>query len=1753
MLDQTRESPVNINCHLGVHDESFSKEDALLNNSLFPPKTVVAGDRIRIVAIEANGTPNNGSRYEYDNGGTTYERRASVGNRKKPTEISYVFTVKDMPPELNSKHPNLEVSISQQIAGTLRLKNRIPVILTKVDEDAHSASHVEISFRDAYLTRADMWRLVISELAGKSMYKGQRILFMGTIKAQVKTIYVQGQKVQSAFFGSQTKPVFRSESARYVLFIQMSKEMWDFDTDGTGEIMFHKVINGFLPELFRRWEQIGARHLVSVILFTRLEYDQEQHLQSLHRVSDFAKLGTEATASTYRDFYRVVTSDMASTQWSDILSKLKKEFKTFLRDVSLRSKVPSAQSILDLENSFVPNDQAIDVIAGRPTAALRGNILEAINMASSQFSEDYIDRDLVRTGLSIVVISPGTGVFEVDHKMLITTTKTLIENGIGIDLVCLSRMPLHSVPLFKYRPPKLSEKNVAGSASTLLDVNDTGGSFSKWSKGIPSSNLSVSADSVRLHDLYRQKFRDEWRYAIPHWVDISFWTAPSKTIQAIGKEDRTSKSIIPPSSHVFVPRVRMYELQMMGIMEDETSNIAIPHMPRIPNSERDEDVPSSTLETSIAHLSTSRSSDVAVNFKRHGSLLGWMEDHDDALFRHPLHRGVVERSSNVLRSSTRRTKTHQKTKHDTNSASLLPPTSMTTKPITETHGGKQHRQRSQQGRQGAANRKSSVSSIVSTDQHPPQRKPSNLSRQISFGLRGFGVGAPKAVPVTEISIETALPSLSLLSRGLRSQTSSLRDKSTASPILTETHPSVDESGSEMSNHESEDTASLSEEIRSTKPIAIRVSGSTALSPDSSRTIGKRTERPLEEILNSNIESKQLSPNSAMAPWLTVLNPSNPHKLHADLSSRLGRWHHVFPRALRASSIKWKSLCSPASVPLTTEAFPSADQLSSEYEESKYQISTNGEDDLAEDERPNKWLLRELISARLSHGFQMVVGLQITRAFGDPTMNDFNIFSEDAIAESGTVITMSRGNTIHQLRTVDAEAIEIKQFIRRLNAVTDAADQSDASIAYQPAVRTMLSQKYIPRNFIISSSRDSFDWQRLDNFIAGHEEQQFNQYPESLHFWRARFVLIPMEEHSSSKKPINEDNEEEIRLEGIRKLTQIWQKHRYIPPSERRFQSTSRMRKDPNPLDIIYQTRHPSAIVAAELDNTLLIGNDPNESKPSQLLPESDLLERDNLNLTTLAQTIQSERGVKLMDRRWHLRLHYNCFIGMELTTWLLNNFKDIDSREEAVQLGNELMKEGLFQHVEQRHNFRDGNFFYQIASDYRTPRSETRGGWFGSRRSDQSVPSTPMNESMRPMTSATELRSSLSANGNEKDESGIPTTKQKLGVTLSKRLIYEVDFRKKSYRNELINLHYDRISSADDCYHLRIDWMNVTPKLIEDSIVHWATTAQQFGLRLVELPIGEASKINEVHPFRAPHLVQLAIPPPPQQPQTYFDATSLAPKATQKFPYQKAILKKFNFVLDLEAVKAFPPSVDVTYSWGKPDYQFPQYISREGILIAQITDEGDILLLANRLYNSRSVSARDASKTHQAENTQAQNERGISTHRSPARSGISSYHPPPPTASPMTRAVCPDHDAFISPSSPNTSPAEAITSEKLKDALEAFCHDAVALEKFYDEVLSENEKASAASGTPTGGNTPFLNATMSGAGAGMVQLGLPPRLSLRGESPMASRREGGGIVGAGVGETERERDGSGGRFRRGSREQGSGSSRSPSRSGVGRE
>ena len=1588
-----------------------------------------------------------------------------------------------------------------------------------MNEAACNASHVEITFRDEYLARADMWHLVTTELARRTVYKDMKIWSMRTIKASVRNVYVDGEKVQSAFFAASTKPIFRSESARYVLFIQMSKEMWDFDASGSGEIMFSKAINGFLPELFKRWHDINAKHLVTVVLFTRIEYDKTSNDGEGYAIKERAEVGTLGAArSSYKDYYRVVVSDMSSAEGEKILRQLKAEFKVFLRDVCICKPQPGNHFSLGLGFAAVSTSELPErVIWGQPCSASHGNILEAINLAASEFSRDYIDRDLVRTGVSIAVVTPGTGVFEVDYDQLLITTNNLVANGIGIDLICLSRMPLHSVPLFKYR--KCPSNDVTSTSST---VNED------WiEKGVssPAPDISIDGTSKNFrsdqisHTPDQFSNLDHWSYAMPQWADISFWTSGSDE----GNLGTTvPKKILDVSTSLwqprkaFRPRVRMYELQMMGIMEGTRDEISIPFLSSTSSSRRltknrtpSQDSHSGTRE-SLEEVSKPMSS-------RAGNRLGptwtpnklpkykspitsdldrYVNQYDEDVFLLPQVKPIAGRGLKDAKTKL----ASEVTPTDTTVAMTVETASSYESFQINEHSasddGPTHDTTTDNARQiFQTPRQFTNSSSAQENSLPkPKPKPTRFSRQLSYGLRGFGTTTPKAIASTELSAEHA-NSPSLLKRTMRFQeVSQPRDVASIGGIeavqgkisskehfqdISSTDPSIAQASS-----------ALSRPIPIRKNTAIRgsdsPSGESDLAVLASSKQATRLDRALKIPASGDADLKfssitrrngsipaahTLSTVMISNPWMTVINPCNPSKADVSTASRLGRWQHIFPRPLRASKIKWKSLCSPAAVPITTDDFPTLEEMETKYAQSLYELSPLNEDDSSETPRSYDGLLREMTAIRLSHGFQIVVGQGVARAMRQSENLEIHVFDKDLFTDKDSTVYLAKSNLIHRLRYTQSGGIEVKCFVRTETAALTSDIGPFPPIAYKPAIRTMLDDEYKTQEVCLYQQRSDIDWHKLDSFIAGIGKQQPTNLANVLRFWRARFVLIPVDPPANSRRPtqsFNEDNEEEMRLEGIQKLTRMWQKFRYVSPEERRFQVALRQRKDTNPLDIMYQTRNPSAIVAAEKEN---IGEVESASGAVELLPENELYQRSDLNLASLAQTIQSDKGIRMVDRRWHWRLHYSCFIGFEMTTWLLQNFRDIETRQDAVELGNKLMDNGLFQHVEQRHNFRDGNYFYQISSNYRTPRPESKS-WFSTRKS---VPATPISEvPSKDFPNPPGSGSSSRAGGTSGAEGfTLAGDKQRLGVALSKSLLYDVDHRKRSYRRELIMLHYDRLHNPDNCYHIRIEWMNVTAKLIEDAIVSWATTVDRYGLKLVEVPLAEVSAITDMHPFRAPYLVELARCPPSQQPQvlTYIDAKSFSPPTSNDVHfYQRAILKKFRYVLDFEAARDFPPDVEVAYSWGKPDYTYAQYIHQSGIMLVQITDEGHFLLLANSLYNSRNPMPQDTGQ--QMSDASFRGYRSSAHLGSPRGSPYSS-----PTVRPRSDVASSGHQKPIS---------GYTTPDELKSELESFCHDTVALDTFYNEAMSKI--------TVPGRHTPRMESSIP-------TLGLPPSFSLRDKSP----------------------------------------------------
>ncbi|PGH19528.1 hypothetical protein AJ80_03863 [Polytolypa hystricis UAMH7299] len=1710
-------------CSLWVHDENFSREEVLFNLSAFGDLGVEIGD---LIEVSAPGTipgdshvptkkPDSSGRRVRDTTDSEPLRASSPTTSAGP-QGRYLFLAKPLPPDVKTRQPNLQISVANNVANIFGFKNRSMVQLSTKAKSQCSASHVELIFRDQYLVRADMWRLAMSELVNKPLYKGQKIIFMGNIKATIKSIYVNGRKTLAGYFSPRTVPVFRSESARYVLFIQMSKEMWDFDSEGSGDILFSRVINGLLPELFKRWANIEARHLVTIVLFTRVQYDMTPANTSANALSNY-KTNRMASDSRppFQDYYRVVVNDMPSGNWTAILNELKREFRIFLRDVSIpQAHFPESPTSAEDIQTRDPNCPA--VIAGHPTSALHGNILEAINSATSYLTFEHIGRDLVRTGTSIVLITPGTGIFEVAYETLALTSELLTSRAIGIDLICLSPMPLHSVPLFKYKLPRDSQSRPGSAISKDSTIrqppSDIGASPDSLSSRFSHSKMLTTPYEPAPRSLQRPSSAnnaDNWAYGIPQWMDVSFWDP------ALYKESRAAmakvlKTPVPATvakqSKPFVPKVRMYEIQMMGVMESEQSNISVPylsssegrplkgasamfsnqHSNDIPNSGRYLSPQGSPLKQ---HFSDSfRSGSMLLSLKdpkrsifpgptkQVTKTLEWMDSYDNTTFR------INPRNQD-------RRKTSKAKRRESDALSLRPKEKQPPPqdghrepdyPTVRVRHDLSSRPSNNGLRPGLMLPSSSATKPTKPAKKSNMKSPSKLSaprisRSISFALRGLGPAPPRAVPSTEINVEhaKALPTTSR--RGHQSAISESNTVDATSISIPDPPVGPSTGTPKASNFDIAKTPNEGE-VTPSRPISIRVAAKKPVEEGSIDSHGlessfstSTTEMPydrrqsmkshgifpmkrmgpkfdLAQSASQNELNLPISPTKALSPWIIPVNPHNPPKRGPSKSSWFGRWQHVYPRMPVASTVKWKSLKSPAILPLTTEEFPSKQELASDFLQTPYRVYQNDESDVSETPKTREILLREMVALRLSHGFQIVVGRAVEEASSQFALSSPNIFDTKSMARDGITIFMSLGNIIHRLVCETGGSIEVTRFTRKtLEGLL--SDAKSFATNYSPAVKTILSAQYCKNTISLQLPQEEFNWNYADAFLAGHRDHVTDP-ARQLRFFRTRYVLIPVQLPPNSRRPMSsytEDNEEEIHLLGINQLTQLWQRYRYIPPEEKRFHTTSQ-KKDPNPFNIIYQTFNPSEVVAAELDRLLL--EDPGLDNPSiQLLPDSELLQRSNINLTSLAQTIQGEKGVRMMDRRWHWRLHYNCFVGIEFTTWLLQNFRDIDTREEAVQFGNELMNHGLFHHVQRRHNFRDGNYFYQISDEYRIPRPESRSSWFPARKPDKSVPNTPMGEGTREhSTGRDRLDKSAGESSSSRAETPTParSTRSKVSIYLSKSMKYDVDPRKRSNRPEVIDLHYDRLHNPDHCFHIELRWLNATSKLVEDAVVSWATTAEKYGLKLVEMPISEASSIVETQLFRRPYPVKFMIDPPDPPTTNFYSASSFSSQSiADRHYYHKALLKKHDFVLDLEAASAYPPDVDVSYSWGKPDYRYPQYVHRTGSVLAQITDDGYFLFLANRLFSGRGPTPKDSGRFDRNE---------FFRPRAATLDPLASPH-----LSPVVRAS-------VESNTSGQYHAEALNvyrmADELKTEVEALCHDQSRLEAFFVEVAAQAKPAS---------------------------------------------------------------------------------------------
>ncbi|KAG0241771.1 hypothetical protein B0O80DRAFT_451156 [Mortierella sp. GBAus27b] len=1613
---------------LWVHTDFYSKRDFLIDPAFFP--NVQPNDLFEI----------------YD--------PALPKELSKKLIIQWTGVDKDT----HLKAP-VQVSLASNIAKAFGLSPRQDVIVQRADPSQYAAKYVELTFRDQYVGRSDMWRLRTS-LLGTCVYEAKKIVYLGCIRVQVKEIYIGNQSVPSGYITSETRIIFRSESAKYFIFIQMSREMWEFDEDG--EIFFEQVIFGFLPNLFARWRgrrdgkqelESPTNHVVSIVLFSRIFYQEEE--EARFRVDGYpggqTGLQRDDEGRYYQDFYKVVIDWETRTDWTTAIIPLKEEIMRYQRDIMLQ---PSGE---------------YQILAGENSYAFEGNVLEAINLALNSLDKHYVDRDLQRTGLSIVMVTPGSGMFDVDKRLLRLTTERMISGGIGLDMVCLSKIPAHIVPLFRWKGPVAdsnglslmghgtghSPSNISGNGNNLAvrstnaysRPNSRPASIKESADMRPSTPFSRNYKSTAsnpspdvMFDMSDPLYYDapptfpssmtKTYFVMPHWVDCMFYVGSRK-----------------PNPQKFYTRCKMYELQMMGIMEHEISSISIPYLNESYNT---------------TPFGKRLSSTDALTPRTHFAKTIDFDKHDEDLF------------------------------HDSNS------------PLAAEI--KQLNMSSNQGSRGIARDAISLDNLEASStrlstgrrydgylggpahQSVSNHKPSTeLSRSLPRGWNA-SMAMSNAIPENQVVKDTSTGP-GRVSFSLKSANGFLED-SRASKQADKTTGNDYDAQNELNSHDmhddlNADQTSYGRTSHYQSDARPRSSHARTSTDDDVGFLSSSTVKPIyitrnyrafqddgapsETSAADSCNTGSLSSDKGHRTFIanpagtggrfvqtrqkskyTSINPCNPPKTIIRMTSNLRRWQHAFPRVKArcaspnlirsevytdglSNTEAWRGLISPASLPLTTDFFPSKEELQELY--SQYINTISPSEDVGSFGQDNKGLyakekalIKELIYHRLGQGFQLIVStaFQSSKATrmdalsasaekggssgttgamanqggnadnqADPAGMDFP--SKDAEAANGVkpgkaskdkAYYLSMGQQVHRLTIDSAHGnVEVKRYERRLGYKPE-------NIKYHCVIWAKHLPGYMPRELSFTYPLLShYQWNYLDHLVSGYQDE----FTEDLLYWRTRFILIPLE-HVPSNNLTNVAGEqlddEEMRLAGFQRFLDLFQRARYVENQNDR----ASLRKQDSSIKVQLNTCSLAAWAFTQLSKKDC-DTGPSSASYVPVLAESEKLTR-NSKIQTIAAAIQNPlTGVKLQDRRWHLFVYDSAFLGNEVVDWLIQNFADIENREEATDFGKKLFDKGMFVHYQGKHSFMDGHYFYRFSDEFALPSTKQSKRWFRNpttslTKRDVDVDKiqskekdSEVSEKTRPSNKLTSMSTSgstvtlgsvapastniipVSDNTAQSPNSGVSSLKEKMEtlqkalprkVDMSRAVTIDVDPNKRSDRRETAMLHYDLAHNIKHCYHFQLHWLGCTARLIEDMLQTWGRTAERCGLRIVEVPMEQDIQGGAFNPFESPIPIKLALRPPLTKglfkPSSSLD-THMEPVQVPKLHFYTELVKSHGFILDMESDELYPPAAQLNYTYKRAPYKHIQYVHRSGVAFIQISYSGsyEFYWVNNRLLTSHSV------------------------------------------------------------------------------------------------------------------------------------------------------------------------------------------------------
>ena len=176
-----------------------------------------------------------------------------------------------------------------------------------------------------------------------------------------------------------------------------------------------------------------------------------------------------------------------------------------------------------------------------------------------------------------------------------------------------------------------------------------------------------------------------------------------------------------------------------------------------------------------------------------------------------------------------------------------------------------------------------------------------------------------------------------------------------------------------------------------------------------------------------------------------------------------RWQHIFAQALTKSEIKWRSMVTPACLPLTVEHFPSNHELENSYDVFSYDFVFDPSEMHSflvqlppmpgtVDETRRAWALavmRGMVALRLAQGFQFIIrptkrskvsgaaqdadaqsaSMRRTKSYGaDEGARPAG--AADVLVSAYDAVYLSMNNEIHHI-SYTGDSIQVRRYVRRM--------------------------------------------------------------------------------------------------------------------------------------------------------------------------------------------------------------------------------------------------------------------------------------------------------------------------------------------------------------------------------------------------------------------------------------------------------------------------------------------------------------------------------------------------------------------------------------------------------------------------------------------------------------------------------------------------------------------------------------------------